>query len=73
MLGTIVLWLTCIFASLGFCYQKNKRILVSEYVEALYASAAILLIIELDDPFTGIIQISKEPAAMALRAIMGRS
>lgn len=69
MLVTIVLWLTCIFMSLGFCSPKNTTALMSEYVGALCAAAAILLITELDNPFTGVIQISKEPAAMALRAI----
>lgn len=71
MLLTIVLWLSFIFLSLGFCSPNNTTALISEYAGALCASAAILLITELDNPFTGFIQISREPVDMALRAIGG--
>lgn len=71
MLITIILWLSFIFVSIGFCSPNNTTALMSEYAGALCASAAILLITELDNPFTGFIQISHEPVSIALRAIGG--
>jgi len=71
MLAIITLWLSFIFVSLGFCSPNNTTALMSEYAGALCASAAILLITELDNPFSGFIQISHEPVKIALRAIGG--
>jgi hypothetical protein len=71
MLVIIILWLSFIFLSLGFCSPANATALISEYAGALCATAALLLITELDNPFTGFIQISREPISIALRTIGG--
>ncbi len=70
MVMTIVLWLACIFIIFGFCSPGNMTAMVSEYVGAFCATAAIFLIVELDHPFTGLIQISRTPASDLIQKLL---
>lgn len=68
-LAVLVFWLVILFASYSLFAKPNATIIVSLLVFALSASAAIYLILELSDPFTGLIRISSEPLRQALAAL----
>ncbi len=68
-LAVLVFWLVILFASYSLFAKPNATIIVSLLVFALSASAAIFLILELSDPFTGLIRISSEPLRQALAAL----
>jgi hypothetical protein len=61
LLVTVVFWLTVNFISLGLLAPRNGTVVVTLFVCALSVSGAIFLILEMDRPFDGMIQISKEP------------
>jgi hypothetical protein len=71
MLVILVLWLTIIFVSFGLFAPRNGTVVVSLCVAALSVSCAILLILEMYQPFGGIIEISSAPLHTAL-AHLGR-
>jgi hypothetical protein len=64
-------WLTLLFASFSLFAPPNPTVVVTLVICALAVSSAIFLILELDRPFAGIIQISSEPLRSAL-AMLGR-
>jgi len=57
----LVFWLTVIFLSFGLFAPHNATVVATFLVCALSVSGAIFLIIELDQPFQGLIQISSAP------------
>jgi Protein of unknown function (DUF4239) len=65
-LVVMVFWLALILGSFGLFAPANPTALLSLAVCALAVSSAIFLILELDRPFGGIIQISGEPLRAAL-------
>jgi hypothetical protein len=62
----LVFWLTIIFASFGLFAQPNAIVVGSLFVFALSAAGAIYLILELGQPFGGLMQISDAPLRSAL-------
>lgn len=65
-LTVLVFWLTIIFLSFGLFAPRNATVIVVLFVCALSVSGAIFLILELDRPFEGLIQISSAPMRSAL-------
>ena len=65
----LVSWSTAIFVSFGLFARPNVTVLSHCSSSALAVSGAIFLIIEFDDPFVGLIQISSAPA----HALLDRS
>jgi hypothetical protein len=65
-LAVLVLWLTIIFASFGLFSRLNLTDVAVLFVCALSASGAIFLILELSQPFEGLMQISSAPLRHAL-------
>jgi hypothetical protein len=61
LLVTVVFWLTVTFVSFGLLAPRNKTVVATLFVCALSVSGAILLILELDHPFHGLIRISDAP------------
>ena len=57
----LVFWLTVIFMSFGLFAPPNLTIVITLLVCALSVSAAIFLIMELDQPFQGIIHVNTAP------------
>ena len=57
-LVVVVSWLTVIFISLGLFAPRNATVIATLFVCALAVTGAILMILELDTPFEGLIQIS---------------
>ena len=62
----LVFWLTIIFASFSLFAQPNAVVIGSLFVFALSAAGAIFLILELNEPFSGLMQISSVPLRNAL-------
>lgn len=69
MLIILVFWLSAIFASFGLLASPNATIVVTLLVCALSVSGAMFLILEMDEPFTGIVQITSTPMQRALEQI----
>lgn len=69
MLVMLVFWLSAIFASFGLLATPNTTIVVTLLVCALSVSGAMFLILEMDQPFTGIVQITNTPMQRALEQI----
>jgi nitric oxide reductase large subunit len=71
MLIILVVWIAIVFVSVGLFAPPNATAIVTLMLAALSVSAAIFLILELDSPFRGVIQISPGPMRNAL-AHLGR-
>jgi len=65
-LAVLVFWLAMIFASFSLFSRLNPTLTILLFVFALSASGAIFLILELGQPFEGLMQISSEPLRRAL-------
>jgi len=59
-------WLTVLFASFGLFGPSNMTVMATLLICSISVSSAIFLILELDRPFKGIIQISSAPLQNAL-------
>jgi hypothetical protein len=70
-LVVMVCWLVLIFGSFGLLSPPSSIAVAALVVSALVVSSAIFLILELDRPFSGMIQISSSPVRNAL-AQMGK-
>jgi hypothetical protein len=64
-----VFWLVIIFASFSLFAEMNATVLAALCTFALSTSGAIFLILELDDPFTGLMSISSAPLRNDLGAL----
>jgi len=65
-LVVLVSWLVMLFVSFGLYAPRNATVVGALLISAFAVSGAIFLILELDDPFTGMIQISGTPMRNAL-------
>jgi hypothetical protein len=66
LLVAVILWLAIIFLSFGLFAPTNKTVVATMLIVALSVSSALFLILELDRPFDGAIQISSAPLRNAL-------
>jgi len=66
-LNVVIFWLTATFLSFGLYAPRNATVLSVLFIAALSVAAAVFLIVELDGPFDGMIQVSGEPLQFALR------
>jgi hypothetical protein len=71
-LVVLVFWFTVIFITFGLFAPPNATVIAVLLVCALSVAGAIFLILELDRPFEGLIQISDAPLRSAL-ARLGQS
>ena len=62
----LVFWVTIIFVSFGLIAPPNATVIAILFVCALSVSGAIFLILELDQPFEGLLQISSNHLRNAL-------
>ena len=69
MLIILVLWLVIIFLGFSVLAPPNATTILALSVSALAVSGAIFLILELDEPFGGLIGISSEPMLNALHQL----
>ncbi len=68
-LVVMVAWLVLLFASFSLLAPPNPTVIVTLLICALAVSSAIFLILELDRPFAGMIQISSAPIRAALEQL----
>ena len=66
LLIVVVLWLVIIFFSFSLLAPPNATAKLAMLVSALAVAGAIFLILEMDRPFSGVVQISSEPMVNAL-------
>jgi hypothetical protein len=66
LLVLVVFWLSTLFMSFGLFARPNGTVVGSLFLSALSVSGAILLILELYTPYSGLIQISSAPLRTAL-------
>lgn len=64
-----VLWLTMIFISFGLFAPPNATVVCTLILCASSVSGALFLVLELDRPYSGVIQISSAPMRMALSSL----
>jgi hypothetical protein len=65
-LVVLIFWLAIIFGSFSLFAKPNARVFGSLFVFALSAAGAIYLVLELGQPFAGLMQISSAPLRNAL-------
>ena len=65
-LVVLVFWLTILFASFGLSAPLNTTVLTTLLVCVLSVAGAIFLILELDQPFAGLVQVPSAPLRNAL-------
>jgi nitric oxide reductase large subunit len=68
-LGVLIFWLTIIFVSFSLFAQPSAIVICSLFVFALSAAGAIYLVLELGQPFAGLMQISGAPLRNALTSL----
>ena len=66
----LISWLTIIFASFSLFADNNATTIAALCIFALSASASIFLILELSQPFKGLMMISDEPLRNALAPLV---
>jgi hypothetical protein len=65
-LVVVVFWLTVLFVSFGLFAPRNPTAIVTLLVAAISVAGALYLILDLDHPFSGLMQISSAPLRSAL-------
>ena len=65
-LAILIFWLTMIYGSFGLFVRPNPIVILTFFVGTLSVSASIFLILEMDQPLAGLLQISSEPLRHAL-------
>jgi hypothetical protein len=65
-LAVLMFWLAIIFASFSLFARLNPTLVAALVVFALSASAALFLILEMSEPFAGLMQIPSDPLRHAL-------
>jgi len=71
MVVIMVFWLTIVFVSWGLLAPRNPTVVATLFTAALSVSGAIFLILEMYNPYRGVIQISNAPMRSAL-ALLGQ-
>ena len=66
LLAVLAFWLTLLFMSFGLFVRPNVVVVVSLFASALAVCAAIFLILEMYQPYSGLIQVSDAPLRAAL-------
>ncbi len=65
----LVFWLALLFASFSMFSRPNATVVVALLLCALSVAGAVFLILELDRPFGGLIQLSSDPLRRALEQL----
>jgi len=69
LLAMLVFWLTILFISFGMFVRPNVVVVTSLFVSALALAGAILLIVDMYQPYSGLIQVSDAPLRAALEQL----
>jgi hypothetical protein len=66
LLVVLVFWLAALFASFGLFAPRNATVIAVLCASALSVSGAILLILEMNQPFQGLVKVSSAPLRYTL-------
>jgi uncharacterized membrane protein len=66
LVAVLVFWLTVLFVTFGLFSPGNATVMVVLLVCSLSVAGALLLIVDMSQPFVGLFQISRTPLAQAL-------
>jgi hypothetical protein len=66
LLTILIFWFAAIFASFGLFAPPNSSVIVALFVCALSVAGSIYLIVEMDQPYGGLIKLSSAPLVTAL-------
>ena len=66
LLVVLVFWLTLLYISFGLFVRRNALVVVSLFASAVAVCSAILLILDMYQPYAGLIQVSSAPLRAAL-------
>lgn len=69
LVAVLVSWLTLIFVGFGLFSPRNGTIVAVLFLCALSVSSALFLIVEMDDPFGGMVRLSEVPMRRALSVL----
>lgn len=69
LLIMMVFWMAITYASVGLFAIPNRTSVTAQFLAALAVAGALFLILELDQPFAGVLRIPSEPLANALEEI----
>lgn len=70
-LVVVVVWLTIIFASFGLLAPRNATVVAVFFLASFSVAGSIFLVLEMDQPFKGLMKVSSAPIRYAL-AQLGR-
>ena len=70
-LAVLAFWLAVLFASFGLFSPRNATVLTVLLVCAVSVAGAVFLIVDLDQPFEGLLQVSSVPLRTALSQLGG--
>ena len=65
----LVFWVTALFVSFGLFAPVNGSVIAALFLAALSVAGSIYLVLELDQPYSGLIKISSAPLQMALEQL----
>lgn len=66
LIGIMVFWLALTFVSIGLFAPSNRIVILAQLLASFSIAGAIFLLLELDQPFAGIVKISSKPMMNAL-------
>jgi len=69
LLVVLVFWLAALFASFGIFAPRNATVVTMLFIAAVSVAGSIFLILEMNQPFAGLLKISSEPLRFALAHI----
>jgi hypothetical protein len=69
LLGMVIAWLVLVFASFGYRAPRNLIVVTSFVSASALISCALYLIVDMDEPFKGPIQISSAPLQRVMAEI----
>lgn len=66
----LMFWLAVLFLGFGLLAPRNGTVLTVLFVGAVSVAAAIFLILDLNEPFDGLIRVSIDPIRDSLTELM---
>ena len=71
-LAILIFWLAMIFASFGLVAPRNSTVIAVLSICALLVAGALYLIVQMDQPYSGLIKLSSAPLRAALSELGGQ-
>jgi hypothetical protein len=67
--GVLAFWIVVLFGTFGVFAPRNNLVVATLLISTLSVSCAVFLILEMDQPFAGLIRISSKPLITALEQL----